>query len=463
MPPWLTPRLRVPFAFVLLLASGLLVAPTHAQPAEAPGQAHMEGRVTVSPAVDSTQQYNGFNVLVAQRTGGGIDTLGSAVTDASGAFAMDVQALDRRIVPLVISRRGEALLSADYVVAPGDSSVLNVQFPLGNRPLQIRSPENSAWLAYQNTLALYRQSLVQSLQSDSMMAQAMDQRIEQTVAILWDLSDAFPNTLGAAHAKAETIILLEGWDDALAVERAQRVAPENPRYIEVARAARRAQARRAGQEAALALLDQFQQRARNDNQRAALLAEVARARIDSTEQRAALVAARALASAYPDTDWANWADRAAYEVQNLMPGMEVPGFSVTTWQGTALDLSDLRGRPVLLEFYDPADALYRKQLPTRNAIYEGTRASDLAVVSVSLQPDSLLNEGFFDGRELPGTHVVAPQEQVRGFINTYNVGALPTRFLIDAQGRIVDKYVGSGFSALQDVIARRFTSKTPSP
>lgn len=458
MSVWLTSGRQTLVVVLLLLGGWIGLQPVHAQNNADSIRAFLQGRITVSPEVDSTQQYDGFEVLVARRTEGGIDTLGVATTDVRGQFAMDIQAPTRQLYPLVISRRGEALLSANYVVAPGDSATMNVQLPHGNRPLQIRSSENSAWLAYQNTLALYRQSLVQALQTDSTMTRSMDQSIEQAVSILWGMPNSYPNTLGAAYARAETITLLEGWNDSLAVVRAREVGPTNPRYVEVARAARRAQARIAGHEASIALLNRFRRHARTDRQRAALQAEVVRAHIDNRQQEAALTAARELAGAYPNTSWADWAERAAYEVQNLMPGMEAPEFSVTTWTGESLDLADLRGRPVVLEFYEPSNELYQKQLSTRKALYDGTRSTNLALVSISLQPDSLLNEAFFDGRDLPGMHVVAPEDVAQGFVETYNLGSLPTRFLIDERGRIINKYVGSGFSALQDAVVRRFSA-----
>lgn len=446
-----------------LLVVFLLPMPSVAQ-ASGAIRAVLQGTIRVNPEVDSTEDYAGFEVLVAQQAGESVDTLGYATTDRQGRFRTEVVAPERALYPLIIRRRGTTLATANYVVADGESATLNVELPQGNRLLRIRSTENSAWLAYQNTMIMHRRSLVQDLQGDSTQTGSMGQMgqsVEQTASILWHLDDSFPHTLGAAYARAEAVLLLEGWDDSLAVARAREVEPSNPRYVEVARSARRAQARRAGQQAALTLVRAFQERARSENQRAALQAEVVRAHIDSLEQDAAVAAARTLVETYPNSRWTRWADRAAYEVKNLMPGMEAPEFTVTTWTGEELSLPDLRGRPVVLEFYQPSNDLFQKQLPTRKALYEGTRAANLALVSISLQPDTLLNEAFFEGRDLPGTHVIATEEEARAFVETYNIGALPTRFLIDAEGKIVGKYVGSAFAALQEELARRIDSGPP--
>lgn len=436
----------------LLLLMGNVVSPPSgwAQSADAPVQSVLRGTVTVNPEIDSTADYSGFELLVIQQAGNAVDTLGQAVTDRSGQFEMAVAAPERDVYPLIIRRRGTVVASDDYVAAPGDTATMRVQMPVGNRPLPIRSPENSAWMAYRNTLSLHRQGLIERVQADTVQASAMGENVQQTASILWSMENSYANTLGAAYARAEAVTLLAGWDDSLAVARAREIAPTNPRFVEVAQTARRAQARLDGQESALKLVRDFQARAQTNSQRAALQAEIVRAHVDSLEQDAALEAAQQLITNYPNSRWADWADRTTYEIENLMPGMPAPEFSVTTWNGARLDLADLQGRPVVLEFYQPSNQLYQKQIPTRKALYEDTRPADLALVSVSLQPDTLLNEGFFEGRELPGIHVVAPEEVARSFVSTYNLGSLPTRFVIDAEGNIVGKYVGSAFVGLRE-------------
>ena len=426
-------------------------------------QAHLSGRITVSAEVDSIPDYRGFEVLVVrQERDGAVDTLGYDVTNQRGGFATDVIAPRQGIYPLIVRRRGSTVAATDYVVAEADSAEVTMQLPL-RRPITIRSTENSAWTAYQNTMALHRQALIDNLRDTTQAGTggAMEARIQQTAQVLWSMRTTYPNTLGAAQSAAESIALLEGWNDSLVVARAQQLDPSNPRYVEVARTARRAEARQSGQSAALGVLRQFKERAASSNQRAGLQAEIVRAHIDSLEQDEALAAARTLSQEYPDTPWSAWAERAEYEVANLLPGMTAPVFQATTWEGEPLSLEDQRGQPVVLEFYQPSNELYRGQLPRRNALFEAARAADLRVIAVSLQPDTLLNEAFFEGREVPGTHVVATEELARELIQTYNIGSLPTRLFIDADGRIVDKYVGSAFARLQDDVLERLDVLDP--
>jgi peroxiredoxin len=292
--------------------------------------------------------------------------------------------------------------------------------------------------------------------------------VRQTSSILWGMRDSYGGTYAAQIATVESLALLESWNDSLVVARAKQVDPSNPRFITAGRIARRAEARLNGQEAAVALLGGFKERATTDGQRAALQAEVVRARIDSVQEEQALAAADVLADTYDDTRWADWAERARYEVENLLPGKEAPGVQVRTTQGETLDLEQFNGYLVVLEFYHPSDEMYQRQIPTRNALYEATRTDSVAFISVSLEPDSLLNRAFFEGRTLPGKHVIAPDGTDDDLVEAYNVGAVPTRYLIDRDGTIVDKYPGAAFFSMQDAITQRLSERpvrrlSPSP
>ena len=421
-----------------------------------------EGRLTVSPEIDDTPDYSGFEVLVAQQDTTGVpDTLGYAVTDTSGAFRMAVTAPERGVYPLFISRRGTMLKAGELVVAAGDTASLAAEFPMDARPLRIRSRENAAWTAYRNTRAQYNDGLLRLLQQGTSSGEAVGMRVEQTSAILWSLRETFAGTVGADVASAESIAMLDGWNDSLLVARAQTIEPSNPSFVEVVRAARRAQARLAGQDSALALVRAFQQRTDDPEQRAGIQSEIVVALSDSLQRDEAVVAARELKRTYAATAWAGWADRAIFEIEHLSPGMPAPGFSLVTRTGEPVSLSGLRGRFVVLEFYRPEDPDFLRQLPARNALATAVGADTLQFVSVSLQPDTLLNDAFADGRAFPGLHVIAPQGAGSDIARDYNVHALPTRILIDREGNVVRKYVGTTLARLQDDLVALLVEPRP--
>lgn len=429
---------------VIAVISGLSCA--RAEQSPSPVQSSFEGTISIRPEVDPSKDYRGFGVLVAQSEDGEPDTLGYAVTDSSGYFSMQVTAPERGMYGLFISRVGQILASGRIIIADGDSASLVAAFPLNGRTMRIRSLENSAWQAYQNTLAQHERELVELVQSGAYEEEVVSARFSQTTTILWDLQQTFPNSLAGELAAAEAIVMGSGWNDSLAVARMRELSSSNARFTDAARSARHAQARLAGQSAALALLDEVTERAESSAQRAEITSERVLAYMDSSQFDAALAVAKSMQEEFVGTQWATWAERAAYEIRNLLPGMEAPNFAVRDASGDSLSLQDLRGKHVILEFYRPEDDLYQRELPGRNNIFTVLGADQVEIVSISMQPDTLVNEGFFEERVAPGRHVYGGQDVAQ----QYNIHVLPTRYVIDPRGNLVNKYVGGTMAALYE-------------
>jgi hypothetical protein len=57
--------------------------------------------------------------------------------------------------------------------------------------------------------------------------------------------------------------------------------------------------------------------------------------------------------------------------------------------------------------------------------------------------------------------VIAPGGREDPIVKAYNVADVPTRFLIDKDGRIVDRYQGAAYLALQEDLARLVDGSLP--
>lgn len=415
-------------------------------------RSYLEGTITVSAEIDSTADYRGFEVIVGREGIDGIDTLAFAVTDRDGTFQVDVEAPNRGIYPLLIAREGTILRAGQLVIGEGDSASFSIELPGDNRPWRVRSPENSAWLAFENTRALHNQQLIELIQTGSVDDDRLRREILQASMILWSLRDNFAGTVGADFASAESITMLETWDDSLLLARANEIHPDNPAYIDVVRAARGAEARLRGQQSAVNLLQTYQLRAEDRNVHAAIQSEIVVAYIDSLDERNARLAARNMQQSYPRTPWAEWAERMLYEMDNLMPGKPAPSFELMTRDGESVSLGDFAGKYLLLEFYVPESVEFRRQLPLREAILESADGR-IEGVTVSLQPDPLVVDALFEDREFSGRHVVLENGAEAQVVQDYAIVSVPTRYVIDPEGRILGKYLGESLYALQQDLA----------
>ena len=432
--------------FVLVTYPGLACAQQEEAVEPAVVRSTLSGQITVRPEIDSTADYRGFEVLVAVDNEGEPDTLGYAITDSTGFFSMDVEVAERGVYALIVSRRGNLLELGHLAVADGDSARLNVALPMGSAPMRPRSQENAAWQAYQNARLQHDQNLIALTQSEEYDESAVSLQISQTAMILWNLRQIYDGTMGAEVASAEAVVMNAGWNDSLVVAWGADVSPENVQFGEVGRTVRQAVNRLRGPQAALEALDDYMQRATREEHRAELMSERVMAHLDHQEHAEALAAAERLSEAFPESAWAEWAARASYEIQYLLPGMAAPALTALDTAGVEVRLADLAGRYVVLEFYRPEDDVFQREVEGRNQLIADYGHDKVEFVSISLQPDTLVNEAFFEERELPGVHIYGTTNLAR----LYNVNVLPTRYLIDPEGRVVEKFVGGAMAALYE-------------
>ncbi len=424
-------------------------------------QSYLEGEISLSADVDSTADFSGFGVLVAERTETGIDTLAFATTGEDGTFAMDITAPRSNIYSMIISRDGAILRVGEIAIANNDSASFKIEFPFGRRPIMIRSVENAALLGFKNTVALHNNEMNAFSQQGVTDQSVYANKVKQTAEILWGLQESSPGTLAASLGAAQSIVMLEGWNDSLLVARAKTLDAGNVNYANVAGSARRAQIRITGTADGAMLLEEMKDKVTDEDILAAVQSELVIAYRDNNDDEKALLAARELKMQYAtDSSWIRWADRAIYDLENLRPGMDAPAFSLVNSAGEAVNVDTFAGKHVILEFYIPG-AEFEADLSARNAYYRAEGNDEgFEILSISLEADSLLNEAFAEGRDFPGMHVYLEDGPTASIIQAYNVYRLPTRYLIDPEGKIAGKYVLlNGINAYQDALVRSSASE----
>lgn len=411
-------------------------------------ESHVEGILSIRDQADSTRDFADFEVLVASQLDGDVDTLGITTTDREGRFSMTLSTLEKGIYPLIIRRAGAVMAVEEIVVAEGDSARISGNFPLDARGLRIISMENAAWMAYRNAKAQHNRMLLELVQTEGYAPSEMEQVMTQTSTVMWSLQTPYPRTMGADLASVESIMMLEGWNDSLVVARMQEIPLDQANLIDAIRAARRSKARLEGQGAAVSLIQWYLDQMTDDEIKAALQAEIVVAYTDSLQQDLALAAALKIRRNWPESVWAQWASRAAYELENLMPGMEAPSFSVVSRDGKTIRSQDQGLRYRLIEFYDPQDTEFRQELADRNLLFEALDERLFETLSISVESDTTINEALFEESTPPGIFVF-PEGGINSDIaRLFNVQVVPTRYLIGLEGQIIGKYKGPALQAL---------------
>jgi len=116
------------------------------------------------------------------------------------------------------------------------------------------------------------------------------------------------------------------------------------------------------------------------------------------------------------------------------PGDEAPAFKLKTLGGGALSADDLRGRPLVLNFWATWCTWCKYELPALEAVYEKYRNRGLVVVGVDVEEPPPLVEAY---AERYGLSFPVLLDEAGETASTYDVRGLPMTYFVDEDGIIV--------------------------
>jgi thiol-disulfide isomerase/thioredoxin len=134
-------------------------------------------------------------------------------------------------------------------------------------------------------------------------------------------------------------------------------------------------------------------------------------------------------------------------------GKTAPEFALKGLDGQEVSLSDLRGKPVLLNFWASWCGPCRLEMPFLQQIYEKWTGKGLVLLAVNLQEDSNKVEEFVKNGGYTFPILLSPGKEVP---LAYNIRGIPATFFIDAEGVIRDIKIGafSGVGEIESKLAK---------
>ena len=116
-----------------------------------------------------------------------------------------------------------------------------------------------------------------------------------------------------------------------------------------------------------------------------------------------------------------------------------PDFTLPTMTGTEITLSDLQGKPVVLNFWAIRCPPCRQELPYFDTVAR-QNADKATILAVNVEDSTSQIEQFFGGSEV--SFVVALDKNGQ-MTSSYATGYIPTTFLVDSQGIVRYAKVGA--------------------
>ncbi len=117
-----------------------------------------------------------------------------------------------------------------------------------------------------------------------------------------------------------------------------------------------------------------------------------------------------------------------------------PDFQLQSLDGQTISLSDLRGKPVLINFWASWCPPCREEMPYLQEIYEEWTDKGLVVLAINIGESSSTAEEFIQSYNLSFTVLLDTEQDIA---QRYNITGIPTTLFIDKDGIIQDKVIGA--------------------
>jgi cytochrome c biogenesis protein CcmG, thiol:disulfide interchange protein DsbE len=122
---------------------------------------------------------------------------------------------------------------------------------------------------------------------------------------------------------------------------------------------------------------------------------------------------------------------------NLVVGQAAPDFTVDALDGTKVRLSELKGKPVVINFWATWCGPCRKEMPDMEAVYQQFKAAGLQVYGINVGESKVSISDFVNKVGATFPIAVDTHEEAQ---NAYKILPIPATFFIDANGTIKSIY-----------------------
>jgi len=413
-------------------------------------QAQVKGKITVADSIDTTKDFSGIGVTIIKKdsANGDADTLFNAITDSAGQFSGKVTFREEGRYPLIISRNQQNIGRVGILLADADTVEIKGQLPDLQKTFSISSREHDAMKVYQRVNRSF-QRIAQFARAGRLKGDSLQQEINKISDLFWEVYNEKKGTIASQMAARQSVRLLQGWNNKKMMRRIRSVQDIDELSDLGATYGKEYIANAKGLDPALTYLDSLSNITDNPDKRMRIDMEHIKLLYDSARVKSAKKKLKAFKQQYKnDSSGQKWAKSISYDLNYLSSGDSIPEFKFTE-NGVTVSRDSLLGTPYILEITKLTNPLYQRQFDRTVVIHSLYKNYGLQVITIPLDTSQVTINAFFDERVKPWPVANAKAFDQKKLLDRFNIRLIPTRFLVDRNGKIVRKYVGEEY---QDVI-----------
>lgn len=376
------------------------------------------------------------------------DTLFNAITNSQGQFTGTVNFDERRSYKSLISRNEKDIGSVSIILADGDSVKLSGSLPNLEQSFSVSSAERKAMNDYQKLNKSYRR-VQKYAQAGVLKGDSLRQEVEKWSGLYWDVMNEHKGTMGGELSGQKSITLLNSIDEERMMSRLREVQYRDGYQSFAANLGSQYLTNEKGLDPALAYLDSLYSKTADQDEKMQVGMQRIKLLYDSARVKVAQKRLKAFKKEFPKEERSQkWVESMDYDLNYMSPGDQIPDFEFAE-NGKTISRDSLLGSPYILEVTRLSNKLYQQQFERTMVIQSIYKNYGLEVVTLPLDDSQITVDAFFDERMKPWPVADAQTFDRQKLIKKFNVRMVPTRFLINSDGRIIRKYIGKEY---QDVI-----------
>lgn len=412
--------------------------------------AYVGGTITVADSIDSSRDYSGIEVTIIKKDSArsDADTLFHQTTDASGRFSGTARFPENRFYTLMVARNQRRLGQASVILAQNDSVRVEGVLPDLQNSIQIKSYEHDALERFRRLNRGY-QRVSRYIRSGALRGDSLITEIDKWAGLYWDLFEKEKGTVAGRMSAVESIRLYGIIDGNKMMSKLRQVHDDDELASVAAQYGKEYLAKSKGLEYTLKYLDTLQTMTEDTLANMSIRQERIKLLYDSARINQAKDQLAAFKKEYNlGQSTRNWVESIEYDLTYLSPGDTIPSFAFKNNDKT-ISRESLRGTPYILEITLLSNKLYQSQYDRTFVIHNIYKNFGLQVVTIPLDQNQVTIDAFFEERNKAWPVASADDFERKEVIEKFNIRLVPTRFLVDKNGKIVRKYIGEEY---QDVI-----------